>query len=59
MTNVLLSAKVKKLKYNLMWKTHNECTVGKKKEKKSAINSNTNFRREMKFMPIDMDYGLL
>ena len=36
------------------------CTVGQKKKKKrnTPINFNTNYRREMKLVPINMDYCL-
>ena len=35
------------------------CTVGQKKKGTPPTNSNTNYRREMKLLPINMDYCLL
>ena len=37
------------------------CTVGQKKKKirNTPTNSNTNYLREMNFVPINMDYSLL
>ena len=34
-------------------------SVKEKQQKKTIINSNTSYRREMKFVPINMDYCLL
>ena len=35
----------------------NSCTVGQKKN--TAINSNKNYNREMKLVPINVDYSVL
>ena len=46
-----------------MWqlmKSSNKCTVGQKKKGEDIfINSNTNYRREMKLIPMNVDYCLL
>ena len=36
-----------------------QCTVGQEKQKKNPINFNANYRREIKFISINMDYCLL
>ena len=38
--------------------TIQKCTVGRKKKVTLPVNSNTNHRREMKLVPINMDYCL-
>ena len=39
--------------------TSSICTVGQRKKKNTLMNSNRNYRRQMKLMSINIDYCLL